>query len=60
MSAPIASETRSPFNASSDDQGVVAGAGEPGGDEHGAELVAVQPDGVRLVVESGSAHVHRR
>jgi len=33
---------------------------EPGGDQDGAELVAVQPDGVRLVIEPGSADVRRR
>jgi hypothetical protein len=38
---------------------VVAGAGQTGGDEQGAEFVAVQSGGVGLVVESGTADVHR-
>ena len=33
---------------------------EPGGDEQGADLVAVQAGGVGLVVQAGPAHVHRR
>ena len=42
------------------DERVVAGAGESGGDEHRADLVAVQAGRVRLVVEAGSADVHGR
>ena len=42
------------------DQRVIAGAGESGGDEHGAEFVAVQADGVGLVVQLWSADMHRR
>ena len=37
---------------------MVAGAGEPGGDEHRAELVAVEADRVGLVVEAGSADMY--
>jgi hypothetical protein len=33
---------------------------EPGGDQQGAELVAVQGDGVRLVVHSRTADVGGR
>jgi hypothetical protein len=42
------------------DQGVVAGASKAGGNEHGPDLVAVEADGVGLVVEPGSADVGRR
>ena len=42
MSAPIASETRSPFKASSDTSAWSRAMSESGGDEDGAELVAVQ------------------
>ena len=41
------------------EQRMVTGAAEPGGDEHGADLVAVQAGRVRLVVEARSADVHR-
>ena len=40
-------------------QRVVAGAGEAGGDEHGADLVAVEPDCVRFVVEARPADMDR-
>jgi hypothetical protein len=33
---------------------------EPSGYEQGADLVAVQADGVALVVEAWPAHLHRR
>lgn len=42
------------------DQSVVARVAEPGGDEHGPDLVAVQAGGVRFVVETRSSDVHRR
>ena len=42
------------------DQGVIASAGEPGRDQHRADLVAVQAGGVGLVVEPRSTHMHRR
>jgi hypothetical protein len=57
MSAPVASDTRSPFRASRGDQRVFGGRAEPGGDQKGAELVAVQGGGVRLVIQPGTAHV---
>jgi hypothetical protein len=41
-------------------QGVVAGRGEPGGDQEGAELVAIQMGHVGLVVDPRAADVHRR
>ena len=57
MSAPVASETRSPFSASSEISACSARRTEPGGDQQGAELVAVQRDGVRLVVHPRAADV---
>ena len=48
MLAPVASETRSPFRASRE---ISACSGAPGGDQQGAELVAVQGDGVRLIIQ---------
>jgi hypothetical protein len=42
------------------DQRVLSGRPEPGSDEEGAELVAVQSGGVRLVVQPRSADVRRR
>jgi hypothetical protein len=39
---------------------VLGGRPEAGGDQQGAELVAVQPDGVRLVVKPGAADVGSR
>jgi hypothetical protein len=37
---------------------VVTGTGESGGNEHGADLIAVQGGGVRLAVEAGTPDVH--
>ena len=59
MSAPVASETRRPFSASSEIERVVAGVAEPGRDEHGADLVAIEAGGVRLVVEARTTNMHR-
>ncbi len=39
---------------------MLAGGPEAGGDEQGADFVAVQPGGVRLVVDAGPADMHRR
>ncbi len=39
---------------------MVAGGGEPGGNEECAELVAVEADGVGLVVEPRPANMHCR
>ena len=36
------------------------GAAQPGGDQQGADLVAVQADGVGLVVQAGPADMDRR
>jgi hypothetical protein len=30
---------------------------EPGGDQEGTKLVAVQPDGVGLIIQPGTPHV---
>ena len=60
MSAPIASDTRSPFNARQADEGMVAGAAETGGDEQGADFVAVKAGGVRLVVQARPTDMHGR
>ncbi len=38
----------------------LGGCAEPGGDQQRAELIAVQPGGVGLVVQAGSAHVRGR
>ena len=42
------------------DQRVLGRWAEPGGDEQGADLVAVQAGGMRFVVQPGTAHVHGR
>ena len=39
---------------------MLAGQPEPGGDQRGAELVAVQAGGVRLVIQPGPADVGGR
>jgi hypothetical protein len=46
MSAPVASETRSPVQREQRDQRVLARRTKPGSDQQGAELVAVQGDGM--------------
>ena len=60
MSAPVASETRRPLSASREISACSAGEPEPGGDEQGAELVAVQRDGVRLIVDPRPPDVRGR
>ena len=42
-----------PVEREQGDQGVLGRGAQPGGDQEGAELVAVQPGGVRLVVDPG-------
>ena len=39
------------------DQRMLARRTKPGGDQQGAELVAIQGDGVRLVIDSRAADV---
>ena len=46
-----------PVQGEQRDQRMLRGRAEPGGDQQGAELVAVQRDGVRLVVHPGTADV---
>jgi hypothetical protein len=41
------------------DQGVIAGPGETGGDKHRPDLVAIQPGGIRLIIQPRPANVHR-
>jgi hypothetical protein len=53
MVAPIASETRSPLSCQQQDQRMIGGASQAGGDEQCAHLIAVKAGGVRLVVEVG-------
>jgi hypothetical protein len=42
------------------DQRVIPSAGQPGGHQHGADLVAIETGGVGLVVQAGSTHMRRR
>ena len=60
MLAPIASETRSPFSASSETRAWSRAEPEPGSDQDGAELVAVEVGDVGLVVDPRPANVDRR
>jgi hypothetical protein len=39
-----------PVEGEQGDQGVLGGRAEPGGDQQGAELVAVQPGGMGLII----------
>src|SRR5947209_1941829 len=57
MSAPVASETRSPFSASSE---ISAYPADSPSHQQGAELVAVQGDGVGLVVDPRPADMGGR
>ena len=49
-----------PVQGQQRDQGVLAGSREPGGDQQGAELVAVQGHGMGLVVDRRPADVRGR
>ena len=42
------------------DQRVLTGRAEPGGDQHRAKLVTVQPGGVRFIIQPGPADVSGR
>src|SRR4051794_32863943 len=57
MSAPVASEIRRPLSASRADQRVVSCSPEAGDDEHGADFVAIEPSGMRFVVELWTSHM---
>ena len=56
MSAPVASETRSPFSASRD-QRMLGRRAEPGGHQQRAELVTIQRDRVGLIIHPRTADV---
>ena len=58
--ALVASETRSPFRVSSGISACSGAGPRPGGDQHLAELVAVQPGGALLVVQPGTQDVSGR
>jgi hypothetical protein len=49
-----------PVEGEQGDKRVLGGRPEPGGDREGAELVAIQGSGVRLVVQSRAADVRGR
>src|SRR5919106_2092690 len=48
-----------PVEGQQADQRVIPRAGQPGGDQHGAYLVAVQASGVGLIVQAGSTYMGR-
>src|SRR5262245_24797239 len=60
MSAPVASETRSPVQREQRDRRMLARRTKSGSDQQGAELVAVQGDGMGLVVHPRTADVRGR
>jgi len=60
ISAPVASDTRSPLMASREIRACSVGGPESGGDQDRAELVAVQGGGVRLIIQPGTADVRGR
>jgi hypothetical protein len=49
-----------PVQGQQGDQGMLACSPEPGGDQQGAEFVAVQGDGMGLIVHPRTAHVRSR
>jgi len=51
MSAPVASETPQPVEGKQGDKRMIGRWAEPGSDQHCAELVAVQRDGMRLIIQ---------
>jgi hypothetical protein len=57
MSAPIASETRRPFRARSEIRACSGCGAEAGGDQQRAYFIAVEPDGMALVVQAGTTYV---
>jgi hypothetical protein len=46
-----------PVQGEQGDQGILGGRAEPGGDEQGTQLVAVQRGGVRFIVQPRPADV---
>jgi hypothetical protein len=49
-----------PVEGQQADQRVIPATRQPGGDQQGTDLVAVQAGGAGLVVQSGSTHMRRR
>jgi hypothetical protein len=49
-----------PVQGQQGDQGMLSWSPEPGGDQQGTELVAVQGDGMRLVVHPRTADMRSR
>jgi len=60
MSAPVASDTRTPLRASRVDQRVLGRRPEPGADQERAELVAIQGSSMGLVVQPRAADMSGR
>ena len=48
-----------PVKCQQRDQGVFAGTRQASGDEHRAELVAIETGGIGLIVQTWPAHMHR-
>src|SRR6266536_1982635 len=49
-----------PVERQQGNQCVLAGRAQPGGNQQGAQLVTVQPGGVRLIIQPGTADVRGR
>jgi hypothetical protein len=60
MSAPAASDTRRPFQREQGDQPMFCRRAETGGHQQRAEFVAVQRDGMGLIVHPRAADVRGR
>jgi hypothetical protein len=60
ISAPVASETRSPLRASREISACSPGGPSPAAPQQSAEFVAVQAGGVRLIVQPGTAYMGGR
>jgi hypothetical protein len=60
MSAPVASDTPQPVQGEQGNQRMLGRCAEPGGDQQGAELVAVQRGGTGLIVHPRTADVGGR
>ena len=57
MSAPVASETRSPLRASSEISACSAGGPRAGGNQQCVEFTAVQAHGVGLIIQPGPPYI---
>ena len=60
MSAPVASETRSPLRASSEIRACSAGGPSPAATRSAPKPIAVQAGGMRLIIQSRAADVGGR